>query len=87
VPKKGHSEEQILQALHLAEGGGGVADICRERGISEATYFIWKKKSRDRGRANCMELNQLRDVNSKLRRLVADLSLHRHMLEETEKRL
>ena len=40
--KKGHSEEQILRALRQAEGGIRVADICREHGISEATFYIWK---------------------------------------------
>jgi len=44
VPKKGHSEEKILRALHQAEGGDKVADICREHGISEATFYVWKKK-------------------------------------------
>ena len=42
--KKGHTEEQILRALHQAEGGAKVADICREHGVSEATYYVWKKK-------------------------------------------
>jgi transposase-like protein len=44
VPKRGHSEEKILRALHQAEGGQKVADICREHGISEATFYVWKKK-------------------------------------------
>jgi putative transposase len=44
VAKKGHSEEQILRALRQAESGIRVADICREYEISEATYYIWKKK-------------------------------------------
>lgn len=44
VAKKGHTEEQILRALRQAEGGTRVADICREHGISEATFYIWKKK-------------------------------------------
>jgi len=44
VAKKGHTEEQILRALRQAEGGTRVSDICREHGISEATYYVWKKK-------------------------------------------
>ena len=82
VPKKGHSEEQILRALHQAEGGTRVADICREHGISEATYYIWKKKYSGLGLSELRELRQLRDENAKLKRLVADLSLYRHMLQE-----
>ena len=44
MAKKGHTEEQILRALRQAEGGTRVADICREHGISEAAFYIWKKK-------------------------------------------
>lgn len=44
VEKKGHSEEQVLRALRQAESGTMVADVCRECGTSEATYYIWKKK-------------------------------------------
>ena len=82
MPKKGHSEEQILRALHQAEGGTRVADLCREHGISEATYYIWKKKYSGLGLSELRELRQLRDENAKLKRLVADLSLDRHMLQE-----
>ena len=56
MAKKGHSEEQILRALHQAESGTRVADICREHGISEATFYIWKKKcsaSSQRKRVEC----------------------------------
>lgn len=82
MPKKGHSEQQILRALHQAEGGTRVADLCREHGISEATYYIWKKKYSGLGLSELRELRQLRDENAKLKRLVADLSLDRHMLQE-----
>ena len=44
MSKKGHTEEQILRALRQAESGMKVADICREHGVSEATYYVWKKK-------------------------------------------
>ena len=80
--KKGHSEEQILRALHQAEGGTRVADLCREHGIGEATYYIWKKKYSGLGLSELRELRQLRDETAKLKRLVADLSLDRHMLQE-----
>jgi putative transposase len=82
VAKKGHTEEQILRALHQAESGTRVADICREHGISEATYYIWKKKYSGLGLNELRELRQLRDENAKLKRLVADLSLDRHILQE-----
>jgi putative transposase len=82
VVKKGHSEEQILRALRQAEGGIRVADICREHGISEATYYIWKKKYSELGLNELCELRQLREENGKLKRLVADLSLDRHILQQ-----
>lgn len=82
MAKKGRTEEQILRALHQAESGTGVADICREHGISEATYYIWKKKYSRLGLNELRELRQLRDENVKVKRLVADLSLDRHVLQE-----
>jgi putative transposase len=82
MPKKGHSEEQILAALHEGESGTKVAEICRRMGISQATYFVWKKKYAGLGLNEMRELRQLRDENAKLKRLVADLSLDRHILQE-----
>lgn len=82
MAKKGHSEEQILRALRQAESGTRVADICREYGISQAAYYIWKKKYSGLGLSELRELRQLREENSKLKRLVADLSLDRHILQE-----
>jgi putative transposase len=82
MSKRGHTEEQILRALHQAEGGTRVSDLCREHGISEATYYVWKKKYAGLGLSELRELRQLREENAKLKRLVADLSLDRHMLQE-----
>jgi putative transposase len=82
MPKKGHTEEQILAALHEGESGTKVAEICRRMGISQATYFLWKKKYAGLGLNELRELRQLRDENAKLKRLVADLSLDRHILQE-----
>jgi putative transposase len=59
-----------------------VADICREHGISEATFYIWKTKYSGLGLSELRELRQLREENSKLKHLVADLSLDRHILQE-----
>lgn len=82
MPGKGHTEEQILAALHQAEAGEKIAEICRKLGVSDATFYLWRKKYSGFGLNELRELRQLRDENSKLKRLVADLSLDRHMLQE-----
>jgi len=82
MPRRGHTEEQILRALRQAESGTKVSEICREHGISEATYYVWKKRYAGLGLSELRELRQLREENVKLKRLVADLSLDRHMLQE-----
>jgi putative transposase len=81
-----YSEEKILYALKQAEGGTLVGDVCRQMGISEATFYVWKKKYGGLGLTELRELRQLRDENSKLKRLVADLTLDRHVLQEIVKK-
>jgi putative transposase len=77
--KKGHSEEEILRELREAESGDTVVELCRKHGISQQTFYLWKKKYAGLGLS---ELRQLREENAKLKRLVADLSLDRHVLQE-----
>jgi putative transposase len=77
--KKGHSEEEILRVLREAESGDTVVELCRKHGISQQTFYLWKKKYAGLGLS---ELRQLREENAKLKRLVADLSLDRHVLQE-----
>ena len=80
--RRGHTEEQILAVLRHAEGGTTVAEVCREVGISEQTFYVWKWKYAGLDLSELRELRQLREENTKLKRLVADLSLDRHMLQE-----
>jgi putative transposase len=80
--KRGHSEEEILRVLREAESGDTVVEICRKNGISQQTFYLWKKKYAGLGLNELRELRQLRDENAKLKRLVADLSLDRHILQE-----
>ncbi len=82
VRRRGHTEEQILTALRHAESGTTVTEVCREVGISEQTFYVWKRKYAGLGLSELRELRQLREENTKLKRLVADLSLDRHMLQE-----
>src|SRR6202041_1268823 len=80
--KRGHSEEEILRVLREAESGDTVVEICRKHGISQQTFYLWKKKYAGLGLNDLRELRQLREENAKLKRLVADLSLDRHVLQE-----
>jgi putative transposase len=82
MPRKGHSEEQIVAALQQAETGEKVAEICRKLSISQATFYGWKKHYAGLGITELRELRQLRDENGRLKRLVADLSLDRQILQE-----
>ena len=63
-----------------------MADVCRQMGISEATYYNWKKRYGNLGLLEVRELRQLRDENARLKRLVADLTLDRHVLQEVIKK-
>ena len=80
--KRGRSEEEILRVLQEAESWDTVVEVCRKHGISQQSFYLWKKKYAGLGLQELRELRQLRDENAKLRRLVADLSLDRHILQE-----
>lgn len=82
MKKSKFSEEQIAFALRQAEGGTPVPDVCRQMGVSEATFYVWKKKYGQLGLTEIRELRQLRDENARLKRLVADLTLDKHILGE-----
>ena len=77
MKKSKFTEEQILFALKQADAGQPVGDVCRQMGISEATYYIWKKRYANLGLLEVRELRQLRDENARLKRLVAELTLDR----------
>lgn len=82
MAKKGHTEEEILRVLREAESGTAVVEVCRKHGISQQSFYLWKRKYAGLGLSELRELRQLRDENGKLKRLVADLSLDRHILQE-----
>ena len=64
------------------EAGARVAEICRKVGISQATYYMWKRQYAGVGVSELRELRQLREENGRLKRLVADLSMDRQILQE-----
>ncbi len=80
--KKIFTQEQIISALHQAEGGTTVAEVCRKLGITEQTFYRWKRKFAGMGVAELRRLKQLEEENKKLKSLVADLTLDKHMLQE-----
>lgn len=80
--KSRFTEEQITMALRQAEAGTAVEAICRKLGISEASFYRWKKRYGSLGVPEIRELRQLREENNKLKGLVADLSLDKTILQE-----
>ena len=82
MKKSKFSEEQIAYALREVEAGRPLADVCRPLGVSEATFYIWKKKYAHLGVTELRRLRSLEDENARLKRLVADLSLDKHILTE-----
>ena len=80
------TEQQIAFALKQQEVGTPVDEICRKMGISDATFYKWKKKYSGLGPSEQRRLKQLEEENGKLKRLVADLSLDKAMLQDVLKR-
>ena len=76
------TDEQIAMALRQAEAGTPVGDICRKLGVSEQTFYRWKKRFGSLGVSELRELRQLRDENRKLKGVVADLTLDKAILHE-----
>ena len=77
-----YSPEQIAMALRQAEAGTPIEEICRKLGVSEPTFYRWKKRFGSLGVPEVRELRQLREENRKLKQLVADLTLDKHILRE-----
>jgi putative transposase len=76
------TDQQIAFALRQAEEGAPVAEVCRKMGISEATFYVWKKKFGGLMPSEVRRLRHLQEENQRLKRIVADLSLDREMLQE-----
>ena len=83
MKKSRFTEEQVIYALRLAESGTLVTDVCRQMGISEATFYVWKKKYASLGVAELRQLRQLQEENGRLKRLVADLTLENRLLKKS----
>lgn len=80
------SETQIAYVLRQAEEGTAIGEVCRSAGISEATFYNWRKKYGGLMPSEVRRLKQLEEENSKLKKLVADLFLDKVMLQDVIKR-
>jgi putative transposase len=80
------TESQIAFVLKQGDEGTAVAEICRKAGISQATYFNWKKKFGGLLPSEVKRLRQLEEENNRLKRIVADLSLDKEMLQDVIRR-
>ena len=82
LKKSRFTEEQIAFALKQVELGTKVEEVCRKVGISDATFYKWRQKYGGLGPSELRRLRQLEEENNKLKRLVADLSLDKAMLQD-----
>ena len=80
------TESQIAFILRQAEEGTAVAEVCRKAGISEATFYSWRKKYGGLLPSEMKRLRQLEEENGRLKRIVADLSLDKEMLQDVIRR-
>ena len=86
MPRRRYSEEQIGFALRQAELGTSVEEVCRKLGVTEATFYRWRRRYAGMGVAEIRQLKQLEEENRRLKQLVADLSLDRAMLQDALRR-
>ncbi len=86
MKRKRYSVEQIVAAVKQNEQGTSVPDICRKLGIAEATFYRWREQYGGLEPSQARELRQLREENGKLKRIVADLSLNKVMLQDVASR-
>ena len=82
MPRQGYSEEKIVYALRQVEAGKKVSEVCREMGVSAGAFYAWRRRYAGLGLSELRELRQLREENRKLKALVAELSLDKHILQE-----
>ncbi len=86
MKRKRFSPEQIATVLKQAELGIPIKDLCRQHSLSEQTFYRWKKQYDGLGISELRELRETRDENKRLKRLVADLTLDKQMLQELLKK-
>ena len=87
MARKRHSDEEVLRLLREIEvnlhGGMDVVSACRKAGVSDKTYYVWRKKFGGMGRSQLAEKKALEKENARLKQIVADLELDKLILKET----
>ena len=86
MKKSNFSEAQIAFVLKQVEEGTSIGEVCRKAGISEATFYNWRKKYAGLMPSEMKRLRQLEEENGRLKRIVADLSLDKEMLQDVIRR-
>ncbi len=84
--KSQFKESQIVEILKEVEGGRNIKDVCRDRGISEGTYYKWKAKYGGMEASDIKRLKELEEENRKLKQMYADLSLENRALKDIIKK-
>ena len=82
MKKPRYTEQQIAQALRQVEQGTPAMEVCRKLGVSETTFYLWKKRYAGMGVAELRRVKQLEDENRRLKQVVADLTLDKQILQE-----
>ncbi len=86
MKKSKFTESQVAFILRQADEGTSIAEVCRKAGISEATFYNWRSKYGGLLPSEMKRLKQLEEENGKLKKLVADLSLDKAMLQDVVRR-
>ena len=86
MKKSKFTESQIVFAIKQSESGVTVEEICRKLGISQQTFYNWKKKYGGLDPTELKRLRQLEEENARLKKMVADLSLDKQMLQDVLKK-
>lgn len=86
MKKSKFSEAQIAFILQQADEGTPVAEVCRKAGISDATFYNWRKRYGGMTSSEVKRMRQLEDENNRLKKIVADLTLDKAMLQDVVRR-
>jgi putative transposase len=82
MKKSRFTEVQIMSVLRQAEGGMAIADLCREHGISNATFYQWRSKFGGMDASMIAEMKTIQDENRRLKKMFAELSMQNELLKE-----